>query len=222
MNNRILFVFLLFLILFSACSFSEPTQSILQSTSSQLVTETNGYTIQEGTGYKIIDSNTLPVSISYNGVPITLSNVTAYEMINNYDYIFFSVVELDISNLSDEAQHWLTTGDMSIEVRVTNEKNNLRSAYMDRLGKLINNGKLYYVFHTNIIQNFRYSFSGSELFVSLRVTQEMTHEFMGKQTNDFEKITYSAILGESLSSPETIDRPLYDYVVKWIKEKANN
>lgn len=224
--KKVLSIFLsaLMVVSFTGCSTSDTPSNRTTS-----YTDENGnFVIESGKG-KDVRISEIPYEVPYNSKHFTLSSIDCYEnRTSDYSYNLFVVVTLDIGELSDDEGHWLTNEDLNVNVYVTSEKNELNFDSLSSLGKIrwtdkktIQIVKMSSTFHSN-----RYSFADSEIVVSVGATQEETYDYRNSngdvsKLHKEEKVTYKTTIASLIPDAERIPEPLYSYVVKWLKEKAD-
>lgn len=170
----------------------------------------------------------LPFAISYNGKNVFIKDAVAYEtQTSDYVYTLYVVVDIDASELDDAAFHWLCEEDMSVNAYITHEKNECDFDSAHRLGSLISDRTISFVFMSSPLDKCRYSFVNGEVTVSVSLTQEDTYEYEKKDgtIGNLHKENsgmYDLELLNELPSAETIPEPLYDYVIKWLKKEAES
>lgn len=207
---------------FAVCGCSSQKTSSYQS---NFRSDGNGGYVDDREGQKVVMPSNLPAPINYNGKTITLASAKAYELLDNYEYTLFLIAELDLSSLSDVDRHWLIEEDLEGSAYITCENNKQDFSTAPTLGKLIDGSKFYFVFTSSFFDRYRHTFGGSKISVSITVTQEnqrtvTTSKGSSYQRNDTEEILYTFTLDEKLPDEETISQPLYKYIAKWLREKA--
>lgn len=170
----------------------------------------------------------IPYASKYNNTSVSLTEFGAYQNISNYSYNLFILITLDVSNLSDEELHWLRESDLEVNSYITSEDNGYDFDSMPELGNLLltDSKELVFVFTTSFFKENRYDFSESKVCVAVSAKQEETYEYENSEgkVSDLHKseaLQYTISLDADLSSPETIEQPLYEYIVKWLNNKAN-
>lgn len=189
----------------------------------------NGNFIIEDQGSRTVMVKELPSGVPYNGKEFQLSSVSFYQNISDFSYNLFIVICLDVSSLSESEVHWLRESDLSVDAYITNEGNEYDFSSASNLGSILftDTNELIFVKTSSFAKENRYSFEGSEVTVSISVKQEETYEYKGSDgeksnLNMTEKVSYNTVIGDSIPDAETIEKPLYDYVTKWLYSKAQS
>ena len=226
MKRRAIILIIVAVLIFSTCSCKKSSGST-----------TNSYFDDEGTFFIEEDQGrttmpkSLPYDIPYNNKSISLDDVSFYQLYltNDYSYTLYAIATIDVSSLGEDEIYWLRKSDISVRSYLTCEENDYDFDSMSYLGSLLvdSAGTLCYVFLTmSLSKENRYSFGGSEVGVSIDVTQEEEYEYTYKgktyQKSKQETLTYKTAAEDELPGVETIEEPLYSYIVKWLKEKADH
>ena len=222
--KMLIFLPLAFAILFlSACA--SATDSTPQSNNYY---DDDGNFVIESTGNKTVMIDEIPYSVPYNGKVITLESVEFYENCPNYSYNLFTVITLDVSNLSEAEIHWIRESDLSVKAYITSEANDYDFSSGVALGSILftDTNKLIFVQTSSFFKENRHSFGNSDISVSVVAKQEETYQYTnaeGKTSNlhKTEEITYRTTISKTIPDAEEIEMPLYDYVVKWLNSKAD-
>lgn len=219
-----LFLTLTLILALAACG-SGSSDSGFKTT---MTTDEYGNNVIEFEGCRTAMIDTLPYDLVYNNSHISLIDISFYENVADYSHNLFIVTTLDVSELSEEQLHWLRESDLDVNAYLTSENNGYDSTPASFLGSLYytDTEKLIFVHTSSFGRENRYSFSGAELSLTVTVTQEETyeHKFDDGSTSNFnkeEKLHYSGIVDENLPDAETIEEPLYSYVVKWLRNEAD-
>lgn len=204
------------------------SSSAIKTESTTYINEDGNSTYESSRGTRIT-YDSLPGKVDYNGVPITLTDVSAYEIKSDesYSYTLYVVARVDVSQLSDEQIHWLREEDIDMRIYLTSEQNGYDFDTLSQLGSLFITDLHYidFVYMTSVLDSNRNSFGGSELSVSLDVTQEKTYVFTnddGKE-NDLHKvnsISYHYDIPDSVPSSGEIEEPLGSQIAEWLYDRA--
>ena len=141
---------------------------------------------------------TLPANITYNGNRILVTDVDAYQdLLSDYSYCVYLVVEINVSGLDDAQIHWLRESDINVSAFLTSEKNKYDFNSMHELGNLLVTDEevVYYVFTSSFFEENRYSFTEAEVTLAVDVTQEEVYQYVNdegkaRETNKEEGISY--------------------------------
>lgn len=175
----------------------------------------DGNLITESDRRRVVSVDSLPYSVPYNSKAITLKSVDSYELYadGSHSYHLYSVITIDISELTEEEVSWLRGEDLDVRAFITSEKNGEDFGLMSSLGSIrwTDAKEIQFVKTSSFSNSYRYSFSGAEICVSMAVSQTGDKE---------QEVMYSAVLPGDLPDAGTIPEPLYGYVVTWLNEKA--
>lgn len=189
-------------------------------------TDSRGNSIHEQISGTVYYGPVMPITCPYNEKSVTLESIKCYQMQIDYSYWIYVVATLDVSKLDDSELHWLMESDMTDMAFLTSEKNGYDFDRMDTLGKLHRpeEGKIDFVYMISPFSSKenRYDFAGSEVCASFAIKQQETYsgENSSGEPADYPKehtIHCTYVLEENLPDPETIDRVLYNYMVKWLE-----
>lgn len=163
----------------------------------------------------------VPYDLTYNDKHITLENVEWYQCLANYSYCLYVVVTLDCKELDETQLHWLRESDLDVDTYLTHEKNENDFDRMSCLGSLLlkDNKKIQFVFISSIAKENRYEFENSDISVCVRATQEKCEDD-DSDSHMVEELHYEKHIDKDIKSVEEIPQPLYDYIVKWLKQKT--
>lgn len=223
MKNRYLIIALIvafILSLASGCA-SEP----------QTVTsyDDNGNRISTSSGHTFTSASSLPAELKYNNTYISLIDVAVYENIVDYSHNLFVVFTLDVSKLSDSELHWLRESDLDSYAFITSEQNEYDADFASYLGSFLytETKELKLIYTSDFSKDNRYSFSGSDVSITIETTQEETYEYKNDDGEVFDlhctaKLLYIHNVAEILDDPETIESPLKEYIAERLHEKASS
>lgn len=221
--KRIIATFICIEIIFSMCACSSQGGSVSS------YRDENGNFIIEEEGHRTVMPEEIPFDLPYNGSTITLSDVQFYENCVGYSYTLFTIVTLDVSQLDEASLHWLRESDLDVHEYITSEENDYDFDRASPLGSVLltDSKELVFVFISSMLKENRKSFAGSEISIVVEATQEEKYEYKNSnnetvEANKTEEINYSTETGGSINNAEYIKKPLYDYVSKWLREKANS
>lgn len=189
----------------------------------------DGNHVYESKRGKSVSVSELPYDVPYNSKQFTLSSVECYEnRTSDYSYNLFVVVTLDVGALADDESHWLYTEDLDVDIYVTSEKNEIDFDPLSSLGQIrwTDNKTIQIVKMSSVFHKYRYSFSESKISVVVKASQEETYDYTNtkgnvSQLHKEDDVTYRTTIASSIPGAETIPKPLYDYVAKWLQEEAN-
>lgn len=190
-------------------------------------TDSRGNRIHEEVSGTVYYGPVMPITCPYNEKSVTLESIKCYQTQIDYSYWIYVVATLDVSELDDTELHWLMESDMAYNAFLDSEKNGYDFKTMSKLGKLhyTDTGKIDFVYMISPFTSNenRYDFAGSEVHISFNITQQETYsgENSAGEATDYPKkhsILCTYVLEENLPDPETIDRVLYNYMVKWLED----
>ena len=188
----------------------------------------NGVKILVDSGRQTAFPDALPYDIPYNETSVTVTEASVFQNCVNYSYCLFVVAKLDVSHLNDQQIHWLRESDLTVRCFVTHEKNEYDFSPMDALGNVLftDEHELLFVFMTSFVNENRYDFAGADITLSVDINQEKEYTEnlpSGKTlTLNYQNCLHYKIPTDSpIPDAEEISEPLYDYVVKWLKQKVN-
>lgn len=163
----------------------------------------------------------LPYSFEINGKTLSLNSVDTYEAKTDSGYHLYIVTELDVASLAEDQIRQMRDDDLlCVDVDITSEDNKIDDEYAMILGSLYytDTKKLVYVHMSNIglggvsSEPYLHSFIDSAYTVSISLKDE-TYDIPNYYL--FCRGTVTKTL-----DPETISKPLHDYIVKWLNDKA--
>lgn len=210
------------ILIFSICLSMVACGSVKNTEPTQPTTDADGNRIEYSERGKSVSINSLPCTIEYNDSTFELTGIDMYESYSEetYSYFLYGVVTFDVSNLTDAEVHWLQE-DMRAYMLYDAEKaeDKYDFHHMTKLGSLhlTDTHELFYAFVPSYFTAYRDSFSGSSCSFSFDVKQQETYAY-DKDTDLNKEYSYTYIFNipTDMEDSESIDRPLYDYMVKWL------
>lgn len=214
----------LFTTVLSACDLDSD-----ESKTSKYYKDEFGNNVIERVNDRTVMVHDLPRSIPYNGNEISLMDVSFYENCPNFSHSLYIVITIDVSTLSEEEIHWLRKSDLSVNAYITNEANNYDFSSAVSLGNVFftDTKQLIFVKTSSFSKENRHSFKSSDISTVIAVTQEETYEYKNSKgeisnLNKTETIHYTTTTGSQIPDAESIEKPLYDYVAKWLYDNADS
>ena len=167
----------------------------------------------------------LPFSIDYNGGKIGLNDVKIYEIAGkNDEHTMFVVVDTEMVGIPDDEIEHIKNDMLSMLVFTKSGEKGSKSVILQTLGALHfpDENRTTKVFMTPVSESFTGGFSDYEVSVSLDLKHDEPFipnlEGVSQSSCQEESISWW-VTASDLASAEEIEKPLYDYVSKWLAEK---
>lgn len=164
--KRILPVVLALMVLLTGCGPSEPPYS------------DPSYTV-----------DTLPYDMDYNGTKIPIKSVEIYQDKVNYEWSPYLVIHFDITDVSDDQLHWLTTvdwssleADLDIDATYSSAQNELKYSHFSLMKKYYNRDEQDLAFlYLGYLDKGRKDFSDIVGDVDIKLRQDETYTDSSKK-----------------------------------------
>ena len=174
------------------------------------------YESESGKSYSI---DALPYDMVYNDITIKLLSSEYYQSKTDHGYNIYVVLNLDISDLSDDDLYWIEKDEaLASRVYLDKGKNNINFDGMSELCYLDVKGVRKIAFWNH--EEYRYDFEATEATISIDIDQNETYKYKsdeGKTTLLNKTYTYFfnyTIEGTDIKSESDIDSTLYNKMIK--------